>query len=56
MILMLKILTDSEYFFFSKCICILETKQLIKSEEVQRVDSLEKTLMLGGIGGRRRRG
>ena len=27
------------------CICILE-----------RVDSLEKTLMLGGIGGRRRRG
>ena len=23
---------------------------------VQRVDSLEKTLMLGGIGGRRRRG
>ena len=24
--------------------------------EVQRIDSLEKTLMLGGIGGRRRRG
>ena len=24
--------------------------------KVQRVDSLEKTLMLGGIGGRRRRG
>ena len=24
--------------------------------EIQRVDSLEKTLMLGGIGGRRRRG
>ena len=23
---------------------------------IQRVDSLEKTLMLGGIGGRRRRG
>ena len=27
-----------------------------QSEESQRVDSLEKTLMLGGIGGRRKRG
>ena len=26
------------------------------SHIIQRVDSLEKTLMLGGIGGRRRRG
>ena len=26
------------------------------SHKMQRVDSLEKTLMLGGIGGRRRRG
>ena len=28
----------------------------IKKAEQQRVDSLEKTLMLGGVGGRRRRG
>ena len=27
-----------------------------EAETLQRVDSLEKTLMLGGIGGRRRRG
>ena len=27
-----------------------------KAETLRRVDSLEKTLMLGGIGGRRRRG
>ena len=31
------------------------TKSWIQTE-MQRVDSLEKTLMLGGIGGRRRRG
>ena len=29
---------------------------MLRSVGVQRVDSLEKTLMLGGIGGRRRRG
>ena len=29
---------------------------IIDSMDVRRVDSLEKTLMLGGIGGRRRRG
>ena len=29
---------------------------MLLSMELQRVDSLEKTLMLGGIGGRRRRG
>ena len=29
---------------------------LMQSHLMQRVDSLEKTLMLGGIGGRRRRG
>ena len=27
---------------------------MLQSMELQRVDSLEKTLMLGGIGGRRR--
>ena len=30
--------------------------QVIQKVIMQRVDSLEKTLMLGGIGGRRRRG
>ena len=30
--------------------------QYFKGHLMQRVDSLEKTLMLGGIGGRRRRG
>ena len=29
---------------------------MLQSIGLQRVDSLEKTLMLGGIGGRRRRG
>ena len=29
---------------------------MLKLKLMQRVDSLEKTLMLGGIGGRRRRG
>ena len=29
---------------------------MLQSTGLQRVDSLEKTLMLGGIGGRRRRG
>ena len=28
----------------------------VRNRLMQRVDSLEKTLMLGGIGGRRRRG
>ena len=31
-------------------------KRLIKSHLMRRVDSLEKPLMLGGIGGKRRRG
>ena len=29
---------------------------MLKLKLIQRADSLEKTLMLGGIGGRRRRG
>ena len=33
-----------------------KTKQNTKVYPMRRVDSLEKTLMLGGIGGRRRRG
>ena len=35
---------------------ILKLKLQYFSHLMQRVDSLEKTLMLGGIGGRRRRG
>ena len=35
---------------------MLKVKLQYFSHLMQRVDSLEKTLMLGGIGGRRRRG
>ena len=35
---------------------MLKLKLQYSSHLMQRVDSLEKTLMLGGIGGRRRRG
>ena len=35
---------------------LLKLKLQYFSHLMQRVDSLEKTLMLGGIGGRRRRG
>ena len=35
---------------------ILELKLQYFSHLMRRIDSLEKTLMLGGIGGRRRRG
>ena len=35
---------------------MLKLKLLYFGHVMQRVDSLEKTLMLGGIGGRRRRG
>ena len=35
---------------------VLKLKLQYFGHLVQRVDSLEKTLMLGGIGGRRRRG
>ena len=35
---------------------MLKLKLQYFSHLMQRVDSLEKTLMLGGIGGRRRRG
>ena len=34
----------------------VETEMAIFGHLMRRVDSLEKTLMLGGIGGRRRRG
>ena len=35
---------------------MLKLKLQYSSQIMRRVDSLEKTLMLGGIGGRRRRG
>ena len=35
---------------------MLKLKLQYSGHLMQRVDSLEKTLMLGGIGGRRRRG
>ena len=35
---------------------MLKLKLQYFGHQMQRVDSLEKTLMLGGIGGRRRRG
>ena len=35
---------------------ILKLKRQYFGHHMRRVDSLEKTLMLGGIGGRRRRG
>ena len=35
---------------------MLKLKLLYFGHLMQRVDSLEKTLMLGGVGGRRRRG
>ena len=35
---------------------MLKLKLQYSGHLIQRVDSLEKTLMLGGIGGRRRRG
>ena len=44
------------------CVCVCICKMMLKLKLqyfvhlVQRVDSLEKTLMLGGIGGRKRRG
>ena len=45
---------DQSWVFFEKTDAEAETPILWPL--IQRVDSLEKTLMLGGIGGRRRRG
>ena len=45
---------DQSWVFFEGM--MLKLKLQYFGHLVQRVDSLEKTLMLGGIGGRRRRG
>ena len=45
---------DQPWVFFGRNDAKAETPVL--GHLMQRVDSLEKTLMLGGIGGRRRRG
>ena len=45
---------DQSWVFFGGTDAKAETPVL--GHLMQRVDSLEKTLMLGGIGGRRRRG
>ena len=45
---------DQSWVFFGRM--MLKLKLQYFGHLVRRVDSLEKTLMLGGIGGRRRRG
>ena len=45
---------DQSWVFFGRNDAKAETQYF--GHLMQRVDSLEKTLMLGGIGGRRRRG
>ena len=42
--------------FFKTVFILLKLKLQYFGHLMRRVDSLEKTLMLGGIGGRRRRG
>ena len=46
---------DQSWVFIGRTDAEAETP-VQKGHLMQRVDSLEKTLMLGGIGGRRRRG
>ena len=47
---------DQPWDFFGRTAAKAETPVLWPPLATRRVDSLEKTLMLGGIGGRRRRG
>ena len=47
---------DQPWDFFERNDAEAETPILWPPHLMRRVDSLEKTLMLGGIGGRRRRG
>ena len=50
----IKHFVDANDFFSFKNMKTVE--QLLGGHLIRRVDSLEKTLMLGGIGGKRRRG
>ena len=45
---------DQPWVFFGRI--MLKLKLQYSGQLMRRIDSLEKTLMLGGIGGRRRRG
>ena len=45
---------DQSWVFFAGMMLKLKLQYFVHL--LQRVDSLEKTLMLGGLGGRRRRG
>ena len=47
---------DQSWDYFGRNDAKAETPVSVKLHLMRRVDSLEKTLMLGGIGGRRRRG
>ena len=47
---------DQPWDFFGRTDAKAETPVLYFGHLMRRVDSLEKTLMLGGIGGKRRRG
>ena len=47
---------DQPWDFFGRNDAKAETKRWYFGHLMWRVDSLEKTLMLGGIGGRRKRG
>ena len=49
-------LFPGEELYQSSSITVLKLKLQYFGHLMRRVDSLEKTLMLGGIGGRRRRG
>ena len=49
---------DQSWLFFGRNDAEAESAEVLQYFDhlMRRVDSLEKTLMLGGIGGRRRRG
>ena len=47
---------DQSWVFIGRTDAEAETPNTLATSCMLRVDSLEKTLMLGGIGGRRRRG
>ena len=47
---------DQSWVFIGRTVAEAETPNWYFGHLIQRVDSLEQTVMLGGIGGRRRRG